>query len=446
MTSSTACAASDPPPSRPQPADAVDAGALFAQIVAHQRDAGQRRARRFPRRRLALVLLAALAIAAPLAIAARTTHMLDFALGDPAPTPVVEFLDGMLPPDYAPNEGPPQRGPTQKDIIRGSEQVVAEMTTASGARARMYAVKVRTGGFCFAALGGPFNGGACLPAPAKWHYPVVAGAMMWGTGAPGTFAKTPVLYGRLTKTGAASLVVRYADQASDVIPTTRGWFLYEVPKVHQFWHHEPLRLDVLDASGRVIGTLKDPFGLHPPKRPKAEQPRPEHQVLARESLDWKDGSLVLQGARGDQGHRCVLFANTLTHNTGGWMCGAAVAQTAPVSEGQTTAPPPVYFELHQLVRGATPGGYVYARGWVGPPVASLEIRFQDSTVAPIPLYDRLFIYVVPSSHWALGKRPSYVIGRDSSGHAIFRRFLYPAAPCAYPLGEKSCAGRFITNG
>jgi hypothetical protein len=79
-------------------------------------------------------------------------------------------------------------------------------------------------------------------------------------------------------------------------------------------------------------------------------------------------------------------------------------------------------------------------------VASLELRFQDSTVESIALHDRLFIYIAPASRWPLGKRPSHVIGRDRSGRAIFRRFLYPAASCSYPPGENACAGRFITNG
>jgi hypothetical protein len=432
-----------------EPADAgdpADAGALFAQIVAVRRDANAPRAPRFPRRRLALVLLAALAIAAPLAIAARTTHVLDFALGDPPPTPVVQFLDGMLQPAYGPKEGPPQNGPTRQDIVKGSERVVAEVRLRTGKTARLYAVDVRTGGQCFAAIGGPFDGGSCVPGPSKWRYPVAAAAQMGGAGRAGTFAKNPVLYGRITKIGATSLVARYADLSSDVIPTRNGWFLFEVPKAHWLRGHEPLRLDVLDGSGRVVGSMKDPFGLHPPTSPKPEHPSGVQRVLARESLGWKGAILELQSAAGDRGHRCVRVVNAHSTNTGGWMCGAVVAQTAPVSEGQTTTPPPVYFELHQLVRGATPGGYVYARGWVGPHVASLEIRFQDSTVAPIPLHDRLFIYVVPEAHWALGTRPSYVIARDRSGRAIFRRFLYPAAPCAYPLGEKSCAGRFITNG
>ena len=63
-----------------EPADAGDpagAGALFAQIVAVPRAASRPRTAPFSRRRLARVLLAAFAILAPLAIAARTTHVLD---------------------------------------------------------------------------------------------------------------------------------------------------------------------------------------------------------------------------------------------------------------------------------------------------------------------------------------------------------------------------------
>jgi hypothetical protein len=429
-----------------EPTDTVDAGGLFARIVAVPRDNGSH-TQRFPRRRLALVLLAALAIAAPLAIAARTTHVLDFALGDPPPTPVVQFLDGMLQPAYGAKEGPPQHGPTREDIIKGSERVVAEVTLNTGKTARLYAVDVRTGGQCFAAIGGPFNGGSCVPGPSKWRYPVAAAAQTSGAGPAGTFAKNPVLYGRITKIGATSLVMRYTDLSSDVIPTTHGWFLFEVPKAHWLRGHEPLRVDVLDASGRVVGSMKDLFGLHPPPSPKPEHPDRVHRVLARESLHWRGAFLELQIAKGDQGHACMRAVNTGDLvQTRGWWCGASVAHTTLVSEGQTSKPQPVAFELHQFTKFGKPGGYVYARGRVGPRIARLELRFQDSSVQRIPLHERFFIYVVPSDHWALGTRPSYVIGRTASGRVVYRRFLYPAGRCSYPVADKRCANIIVHNG
>ncbi len=73
---------------------------------------------------------------------------------------------------------------------------------------------------------------------------------------------------------------------------------------------------------------------------------------------------------------------------------------------------PVTFESRaRTVTDGKPGGYTYLRGWVEPEVATLELRFQDSVVARMPLHEGLFIYVVPAEHWVLGKRPSYLVAR-----------------------------------
>jgi hypothetical protein len=252
-----------------------------------------------------------------------------------------------------------------------------------------------------------------------------------------------VLFGRV-EPGVKTLVVRFADSSSEVISTTGGWFLYEVPRPHQFWHHEPLRLDGLDAAGRVVGSQIDPFYLHQPKQPKLERPLAAHRVLARVPLHWKGVVLELQVAKGNQGHPCVRVLNPANlFQTKGWACGAAVGRTASFGPVPNQKLPPVQFAQHAF---GGPGGYAYVRGWVGPQIASLEIRFQDSSVQRIPLHERFFAWVVPSDHWRLGTRPSYAIARDASGKAVWRRFLYPAAPCSYPVADTRCATITVHNG
>jgi hypothetical protein len=79
-------------------------------------------------------------------------------------------------------------------------------------------------------------------------------------------------------------------------------------------------------------------------------------------------------------------------------------------------------------------------------VASVEIRYQDSTVQRLPLTRRFFLYVVPKNHWPIGKRPSYLIGRTPAGSVIYRRFLYPLARCAYPGPDPRCSQIIVHNG
>ena len=429
------------PPGEPPPGDP---GALFAEIVAGPRATPPARASRPARKRLALVLLATLAVAAPLAVAARTTHVLDFALGDPAPKPVSIFLDHMLLPAYGPKEGPPINGPTRKDIVRGSERLVDEITTASGVKARMYSVRLRTGGECFVALGGPFTGGSCIVKAWSRRYPLTA---LRSTNPPSRSSSGSALYGRASSTRAAALVVLYEDGTSEPIPLVHRWFMFELPSANAKKGHRPTRIDVLDAAGKVIGTQADPFELIHRYTGKPERPIASRRVLAREPLGWKGATLELQAATGSRGHRCIRVVNSrdLTQ-TATWWCGAEVAHTAPVSEGQTAKPAPVFFELHQFTKFGKPGGYVYARGWVGPGIASLELRMQDSSVQEIPLHDRLFVYVVRHADWPLGKRPSYVIGRDAAGRVVYRRFLYPAGRCSYPVADRRCAQIIVQNG
>jgi hypothetical protein len=426
---------------------AGDPGALFAEIVAGPRAAPPARASRPAGKRLALVLLAALAVAAPLAVAARTTHVFDFALGDPAPKPVSVFLDNMLLPAYGPKEGPPINGPTRKDIVRGSEQLVDEITTSSGVKARMYSVRLRTGGACFAALGGPFNGGSCITRAWSRRYPLTASLQRTNAPDRDSARNGTALYGRASSSRAASLIVHYEDGTSEPILLVHRWFMFELPAGRTRKGHQPTRIDVLDASGIVIATQHDPFILLRGPGPKPEKPIASRRVLARVPLGWKGAILELQAATGNRGHQCVRVVNSQDLiQSGNWWCGPEVAHTAPVSEGQTTKPPPVFFELHQFTKLGKPGGYVYARGWVGPRIARLEIRMQDSTVEQIPLHDRLFLYVVPQADWPLGKRPSYVIGRDAGGRVVYRRFLYPAGRCAYPVADKRCAQIIVHNG
>jgi hypothetical protein len=398
-------------------------------------------------RRIVLGLLAALAIAAPLAVAARTTHLLDFAFGSSPPKAVRQLFLRSLPHDVGPKDGPPIQA-SQKDLIRSSERLVDQFTTRSGKVARMYAADLRTGGECIIALGGPFNGGTCRFGPAKARYAVLASSGSWGSPPHGSFGNRVTIFGRALSPRASAIVFRYKDGTDQMLTLNHGWFMFEVPRAHEVYGHQPTRIDVVDVAGATVATQADPFGLVQLKLPKIERPIPAtERTLVREPLGWRGAFVELQDARGDRGSQCMRVYNTLDHvQTRSWTC-RSIAKVTFIGRGKIAPLRPVTFELpRRTVTDGKPGGYLYARGWVGAKVASLELRFQDSTVVTIPLHDRLFVYVVPPARWVRGKRPSYVVARDGSGRAIYRQFLYPLARCTFPVAEKGCAGLIYSSG
>ncbi|MDX6628497.1 MAG: hypothetical protein QOH00_743 [Gaiellales bacterium] len=409
------------------------------------------RVTRSRRRRLLVAMLVALAVGAPVAFAAARSHLFDFALGDPAPKKVRAQLDRMLEPAYGPKEGPPQWR-TRKDIIRSSERLVGQMTTSIGAVARMYAVNLRGGGACWFATGLPFSGGGC--GGRALHNKATIGGIIGMTFAhmgkrePGTFAQGVTLFGPVGARGAASIRIEYKDGESDSIPVRRGWVMYEVPLAHTHWGHEPTRIDVQDASGRVLASRNDPFALHQPKQPRPEQALKPHTLLARAPLGWHGAAVELLFAKGSKGSQCIQARNTAYLQwTERWLCDPAVGRDSAItSERPAVTPQPVYVAWGTFTKFGQPSGYVYAYGWAGPSVSSVEIRYQDSTVQRLPLTRRFFLYVVPKNRWSVGKRPSYLIGRTASGRVIYRRFLYPLARCAYPAPDARCSQIIVHNG
>jgi hypothetical protein len=401
------------------------------------------------RTRIAVALLVALAVAAPVAFAVARTHLFDFALGSPAPKHARALLDRMLPPAYGPKEGPPQWR-SRKDIIRGSERLVGQTLTSRGGVARMYAVRLRGGGDCWFATGIPFDGGGC---GGRARSTTIGGAigMMFahmGKRQPGTFGQGVTLAGPVGASGAASIRVDYRDGSSSSIPVRHGWFMYEVPLEHTHWGHEPTRIVVLNASGHQLAARTDPFSLHRPPQPKIEQALEPHVLLARAKLGWNDASVELLFARGNKGSECIQARNTARlHWTERWLCDPAVGHNAAITiQRPRPAAQPISFSWGRFTKFGRDTGYAYTYGWAGPPAASVEIRFQDSTVQQLPLVRHFFLYVVPQSHWTPGKRPTYIIGRAAAGTVVYRRFLYPKAHCSYPGHDAQCRQIIVQTG
>jgi hypothetical protein len=62
-------------------------------------------------------------------------------------------------------------------------------------------------------------------------------------------------------------------------------------------------------------------------------------------------------------------------------------------------------------------------GQVGTSVAKLFVRFQDGSEITLPVSEGVFLYPIPSSQWEIGRRPAFLIARDSGGRILRKRLL-----------------------
>ena len=432
------------------PLDADQRDRLLAAAIAPT--ATDRPSRRTWPLRLLLAAVVTIGLAVPLQLALGLgDRLLGAVFGSPPPTGVQRLFERMLLPAVPAKEGPSTR-PNRADLIRSSERLVVRIRTESGRPASLYTARLRTGGYCILATGLPFNGGGCGPYPRNVPGRPVQGVsgIYNGTRQVGSdrFGRGLTFAGRATPPTATALRVVYRDGATDYVPLTHGWFLYEVPQAHERRGHEPVRFDVLDDHDHVLGRALDPFRLHLPAVHPVTPTAASTRVVASAPLHWRRARVVLETGRTPRGGRCLRLRNTRDRiQTGHWQCDTPPDPRFPRPARRLLARPGhgIGWNLGRRVWPGQPG-YVYAYGWAAPPTTRIELRFQDSTVQPLPLHDELFLYVVPADRFRLGHRPSYLVGRDRSGRVLYRRFLYPRAHCAYPGADPHCRGIIVWNG
>jgi hypothetical protein len=78
-------------------------------------------------------------------------------------------------------------------------------------------------------------------------------------------------------------------------------------------------------------------------------------------------------------------------------------------------------------------------GQVGTAVSTLTVRFQNGSEVRLPLSrrrdalelrarQRVFLYPIPRSHWATGRRPALLIARDTRGRTVGKPVLFRYLP------------------
>jgi hypothetical protein len=396
--------------------------------------------------RLVVVFAMVLGVGVPLAFGTDFGGWLvQVVRGTPIPPAVAkQFKLAQMQP-IAPSKG--LRGQRGLLIDSDSEHLVARIHTTTGHIASLYVARIVGGGWCAVSVGVPFGSMGCSRFGLNaFPYPTgFGGAGSFGPRKGTRIATALTSFGHATSPRAASIRVTYRDGTTGTIPLAHGWYLYDVPVAHVYRGHEPIRFDVLDAKGSVIGTEKDPLVLEIPFVPPTQPVSSSVKELARMQLDWRNADVVLSEGRDPKDRRCIKVLNTEdTVQTSHWNCGTSVGNRV-TNERPRPHGAAALVEL-SVARRVWPGkpGYVYLDGWAAAPIASLELRFQDSTVQPLPLHDRFFLFVVPSDHWLFGHRPSYLVGRDASGKVIYRSFLGPREPCTYPGPGNECPPGNIT--
>jgi hypothetical protein len=242
---------------------------------------------------------------------------------------------------------------------------VVRIHTQKGGIASLYVARVVGGGYCTVAVGLPFDGGSCTQAPVRpGRYPLyVGGSGQFGSPKGTRIADGLTSEGRVASPEASTIRVTYRDGATSSIPLSDGSYLYEVPDAHDYRGHEPIRFDVLGATGQILGTIEYPLSLETP-RAAPRRPVPSTiRTVARAPLGWHGADVVLSSARDPQGDRRERSTNTKDHiQTNHWWCGQEVGNPIHLF-GPTRPTTLVYFQPGVRVPAGEPG-YVYYTGWV----------------------------------------------------------------------------------
>jgi hypothetical protein len=209
----------------------------------------------------------------------------------------------------------------------------------------------------------------------------------------GTFDK-PNLFAGHVPDNVARVAVRVAGRII-AVPLTGRWFLAELPgPVETFLSY--------DSNGQQVE--KRAFHWQIPRGRPAPIP---HQVThAREvaQIDARGGEKIsLFVAKANDGGYCQIVRSDRRMSNRG--CSVAV-------------PKPRELDVGGMNFGGAPGGVLLLVGPVGSQIATLELRYQDGRVDPVPLHDGWALYEVVPADYAQGRRPEKLIARDTNGHTV----------------------------
>jgi hypothetical protein len=316
-------------------------------------------------------------------------------------------------------------------FIAGSSRLLIRLPTRHFGVVRLYSGRT-TRGYCELIVRDGKAARECRSNLIRTSSPVV-----YGFSGTRSMPGATLVDGHAYSANARSLRIRFRRGGSRTVALVDRFFLFELEPDHARTSDDPpIAFDVLDASGRTIGTRTNPYSFAPP-RPIAVS---VHRIV-RVRLANAQGSVTLSSGRDAGGHDCVrVIANRASFPAVGWECGPGVLHFGRLGDDRNptaTRRVPVSWALGAASVNAMRKTFAY--GWVGPSVRRLRLRFQDGARVDIPLHGGYFVYPIPVANWRAGHRPSVLDVFNSDARPIYHQFLYPRQPCVYPGPDSLCS-------
>jgi hypothetical protein len=228
------------------------------------------------------------------------------------------------------------------------------------------------------------------------------------------------------------------------VPVSGRFFVFELGPDHSSRSEDPpASLEVLDATGKALGTRVDPLRVHG-RLKVASALAASVRLRAQLTLPGTAEHVALSSGRDSSGNACMrvlLNGHSMgASDRGAWQCNASIGRYDHVLDARNPKlvhRVPVSWTLG-YTGSSTSGSHPFAYGYVGPAISRLQLRFQDGHTADVALSGRFFAYAVPVASYRPGHRPSVLHAYSSSGKLIYEQPLYPKRPCVYPGLDAAC--------
>jgi hypothetical protein len=238
--------------------------------------------------------------------------------------------------------------------------------------------------------GKPFGDSRCTARPS----PIVP--IVWTRSDVDAGGRTVRLLAGYLAENVGSLWLRSPDGDSTRVQTAERFFLAEIDP-----GHEAYALVARDAAGAEIG--RQPVNDSTARAHDFFGQRlagPERTVIDTRDSRGRPLRLALQKTK--RGGTCVI---TVAGGARGTTCRER--GDPRVSRG---------ISVHPTLSGKM----VYLNGSVGPEVATLTLEYQNGESVDLPVTERFVLYDIDPSHFAEGRRPIRLVGRDRTGAEVTR--------------------------
>jgi hypothetical protein len=222
-----------------------------------------------------------------------------------------------------------------------------------------------------------------------------------------------LFWGRASMSAVKTLKLEFKDGRALTIPLKDGFFLFRVPD-EVLAQGGPSALVAYNGKGAEIGRQEVGFRLSPSiafagiqRPPGGARLARKRRAIARPTAAGR--AVIWTAPSGLRPAQCYWL--TLERAVYGGGCRHNVP--APRSLWEVV---PLRFNAH----GRT---VEILWGQVGDDVASLRLRFQDGKQEQLAIEHGFYLYPVPPGHYAVGRRPAFLIASAANGRTLSKHLL-----------------------